>query len=45
MLITNTCNIQEVLLFPAMKPDLSGVKKEEKKEEKIEVIEVKPESK
>ncbi|PNH09083.1 Lysine--tRNA ligase [Tetrabaena socialis] len=28
MLLTDTCNIKEVLLFPAMKPDESGPKKE-----------------
>jgi len=41
MLITDTANIQEVLLFPAMKPDISADKKLKEKhaviEEKIKV--------
>jgi len=34
MLITDTANIQEVLLFPAMKPDINEAKKEKKHEGK-----------
>ena len=37
MLLTDQVRIQEVLLFPAMKPDEN--QKEEKKEEKKEAVE------
>jgi len=45
MLITNTSNIQEVLLFPAMKPDTSEKKVEgEKPKTEVHHDQVKPES-
>ncbi len=38
MMLTDHIRIQEVLLFPAMKPELDEPKKEAASEEKVEVV-------